>query len=104
VSHSPAITQWAQNVMAAITSRPLDVRLGAWSEHDRDAILRALVAYGQKPADHFELIVDDGRANWRLKPARRGDGLRLADYRMGQIGKPEDPAVVEINDLLARLG
>lgn len=95
--------QWANAVMAAINAHPQEIRLGAWGEHDRDAILRALVQQRRNPSRHFELIVDDGRANWRLKTAREGNGVRLADYRMSRIGEPEDPAVTAVNEALRRL-
>lgn len=100
---TPADHEWATAVMTAIDAP--GIRLGDWSDIDRDIILTALVHQRQHPSPRFELIVDRSfTANWRLKPAPIWQlGVRLRDYRAASIGQPEDPALTAVNEVLARL-
>lgn len=69
-------------------------------------IRASLVKHFTTEFTHLELIVDSGASsNWRLRTQHDRPGrVRLADYRMSQIGRPEDPRVVAVNEQLAALG
>lgn len=77
------------------------IRVGAWSERERDLILRTIREHFLNPG-HLELIVDNpSSANFRLKQDREvRNRVRVADYRLSSVGKGERADVAEVNDKL----
>lgn len=96
---------YADAVLSILEASPVGT-IGAWRETDRSVIRASLVKHFTTQFTHLELIVDSGgSANWRLKTHCDQPGrVRLADYRMSQIGKPEDPRVVDVNAKLSAIG
>lgn len=77
------------------------IRVGVWSERERDLILRTIREHFLNPG-HLELIVDNpSSANFRLKQDREvRNRVRVADYRLSSVGKGERADVAEVNDKL----
>lgn len=94
--------QWATNVLIVVSTH---AALDKWTADDWDICHAALVAQRAKPAQQFELILDDPfSARWRLLPSTRdGKGVRLHEFRRIHGDRPDDPAVTAVNAALAEL-